>query len=179
MYDPTGSDQKYHYIYNDYNKSSHPCASPTCTYSPAIDETCTHDLFPCDSTHSPTRSRSAPTSALCSSASLLRHLTHPEKNDPPCNYNDGKSTALIDADGEAEIPSICDYDTLSTLIHANSPTTKLTPSRPNSKDHDKSFLVHYYGFRFYSPGQGRWLNRDPINEPGGAVGSGGVEGWGS
>ena len=26
--------------------------------------------------------------------------------------------------------------------------------------------VHYYGFRFYSPGQGRFLNRDPINEIG-------------
>ena len=27
--------------------------------------------------------------------------------------------------------------------------------------------VRYYGFRFYSPGQGRFLNRDPIEEAGG------------
>ena len=27
--------------------------------------------------------------------------------------------------------------------------------------------VRYYGFRFYSPGQGRFLNRDPIGELGG------------
>ena len=26
--------------------------------------------------------------------------------------------------------------------------------------------MSFYGFRFYSPGQGRFLNRDPINEPG-------------
>ena len=27
--------------------------------------------------------------------------------------------------------------------------------------------VHYYGYRYYSPDLGRWINRDPIRERGG------------
>ena len=31
----------------------------------------------------------------------------------------------------------------------------------------RTVQVPYYGFRYYSPGMGRWLNRDPIGERGG------------
>ncbi|MDZ4199870.1 MAG: RHS repeat-associated core domain-containing protein, partial [Kiritimatiellia bacterium] len=37
----------------------------------------------------------------------------------------------------------------------------------SSKYLDHETGVYYYGYRFYNPELGRWLNRDPIGEPGG------------
>lgn len=43
-------------------------------------------------------------------------------------------------------------------------------------------VIHYYGYRYYDPETGWWLNRDPIEERGGInlygfVGNDGVNGW--
>ena len=37
----------------------------------------------------------------------------------------------------------------------------------SSKEYDASTGLNYYGYRFYSPELGRWLNRDPIGKRGG------------
>ena len=37
----------------------------------------------------------------------------------------------------------------------------------STKELDGSTGLNYYGYRFYSPGLGRWINRDPIGERGG------------
>jgi RHS repeat-associated protein len=37
----------------------------------------------------------------------------------------------------------------------------------STKELDGSTGMNYYGYRFYSPGLGRWVNRDPIGERGG------------
>ena len=37
----------------------------------------------------------------------------------------------------------------------------------STKEYDLSTGLNYYGYRFYSPGLGRWVNRDPIGETGG------------
>jgi RHS repeat-associated protein len=37
----------------------------------------------------------------------------------------------------------------------------------STKEYDPSTGLNYYGYRFYSPGLGRWMNRDPIEEEGG------------
>lgn len=39
--------------------------------------------------------------------------------------------------------------------------------RFSSKYTDQETGLVYYGYRYYSPGMGRWLNRDPIGEWGG------------
>jgi len=45
------------------------------------------------------------------------------------------------------------------------------PVEPHQETFDTSTIivsgVRYYGFRYYAPGLGRWLNRDPILENGG------------
>jgi RHS repeat-associated protein len=38
----------------------------------------------------------------------------------------------------------------------------------SSKYWDGDTKLHYYGYRYYSPGMGRWANRDTIREKGGA-----------
>ncbi len=47
---------------------------------------------------------------------------------------------------------------------ANAAATPLSKS-PKTKAFEG--VVMYYGYRFYDPGTGRWLNRDPIEEEGG------------
>jgi RHS repeat-associated protein len=37
----------------------------------------------------------------------------------------------------------------------------------STKEYDSQTGLNYYGYRFYSPELGRWLNRDPIGEAGG------------
>ncbi len=41
------------------------------------------------------------------------------------------------------------------------------PFRFSTKAFDEQTGLAYYGYRFYSPGVGRWINRDPIGEAGG------------
>src|SRR5690606_20285317 len=36
-----------------------------------------------------------------------------------------------------------------------------------TKYYDDGSGLYYYGYRFYSPGLGKWINRDPIAESGG------------
>jgi len=58
----------------------------------------------------------------------------------------------------------------------------INPFRFSTKYWDGETELSYYGFRYYSPGMGRWLNRDPIEEAGGVnlygfVGNDGVNQW--
>ncbi|MCI5193369.1 MAG: RHS repeat-associated core domain-containing protein, partial [Candidatus Electrothrix sp. AU1_5] len=41
------------------------------------------------------------------------------------------------------------------------------PFRFSTKAFDEQTGLAYYGYRFYAPGVGRWINRDPIGEAGG------------
>ena len=41
------------------------------------------------------------------------------------------------------------------------------PYRFSTKEYHAASGLYDYGFRFYSPGLGRWINRDPISESGG------------
>jgi RHS repeat-associated protein len=52
-------------------------------------------------------------------------------------------------------------------LPANRPWADLLPFHYSSKLRDADSGFNYYGYRFYDPGSGRWLNRDPIGEEGG------------
>jgi len=58
----------------------------------------------------------------------------------------------------------------------------VNPFRFSTKYWDEESGLNYYGFRYYSPETGRWLNRDPIEEEGGLnlygfIGNGPVNAW--
>lgn len=65
-----------------------------------------------------------------------------------------------------DCPSAYDYDPHGKPSHDRGAPLPINPFRLSTKYHHAYSGLHYYGFRFYSPGQGRFLNRDPINEPG-------------
>jgi RHS repeat-associated protein len=52
-------------------------------------------------------------------------------------------------------------------LPASRPWADLLPFHYSSKLRDADSGFNYYGYRFYDPGAGRWLNRDPIEEEGG------------
>jgi RHS repeat-associated protein len=52
-------------------------------------------------------------------------------------------------------------------LPASRPWADLLPFHYSSKLRDVDSGFNYYGYRFYDPGAGRWLNRDPIGEEGG------------
>ncbi len=59
------------------------------------------------------------------------------------------------------------YDAFGQTLEAEGPRAGENPYRFSTKEvHAASGLVDY-GFRFYSPGLGRWMNRDPLEEEGG------------
>jgi len=41
------------------------------------------------------------------------------------------------------------------------------PMRFSTKPYDENTGLYFYGYRFYNPGIGRWMTRDPIGERGG------------
>lgn len=82
-----------------------------------------------------------------------------------------------------------DYDafgrelTQDTLIPSGdtSPPESL-PIKFSTKYHDEETGLAYYGYRYYNPEMGRWVNRDPIGEQGGInlygmVGNDAVNQW--
>ena len=43
----------------------------------------------------------------------------------------------------------------------------LNPFQFSTKYTDQETGLNYYGYRYYNPSTGRWINRDPIEEGGG------------
>lgn len=61
-----------------------------------------------------------------------------------------------------------EYDPYGNLVTTTPAWTKQNAFRFSSKFYDVETGLYYYGFRYYDSVHGRWLNRDPIGEEGGA-----------
>ena len=68
---------------------------------------------------------------------------------------------------EQNYPAVYEYNAFGETIRATGPAADINPFRFSTKYHDGETGLYYYGFRYYDPGQGRFLNRDPIEEQGG------------
>jgi RHS repeat-associated protein len=77
----------------------------------------------------------------------------------------GNVTALLAENGAAV--ARYQYSPFGETISATGVWTDLNPYRFSAKEQDAATGFYYYGFRFYDPSTGRWLNRDPIEEQGG------------
>ncbi|MCD4779257.1 MAG: hypothetical protein K8S27_01730, partial [Candidatus Omnitrophica bacterium] len=60
-----------------------------------------------------------------------------------------------------------EYDPYGNEIVASGTLASSNPYRFSTKYLDDEFNLYYYGYRYYDPETGRWLNRDPIEEEGG------------
>ncbi len=87
----------------------------------------------------------------------------------------GNVTALIDPTrtgttlSDGPIVAAYEYDPYGQLLRSESwtPEAKANPFRFSTKYRDEETGYYYYGYRYYDPSQGRFINRDPIAEAGG------------
>lgn len=86
----------------------------------------------------------------------------------------GNVTALIKgedagvAGSAGTVAARYEYGPFGNLLRISGDAVGLdNPFRFSTKLHDDYSDLLYYGYRFYNPSTGRWLNRDPIGEAGG------------
>jgi RHS repeat-associated protein len=94
-------------------------------------------------------------------------LARTDSNGPACYHSDGSGniTALIDAD--QYIAARYEYDPYGKLIGKWGRLADANRYRFSSKEYQPASGLYYYGYRFYEPNFGRWLNHDPLGEVGG------------
>jgi len=84
----------------------------------------------------------------------------------PSYDGNGNVTALTNAD-TGELSAAYEYDPYGNAVRINGTYAFENPIRFSSKYQDSETGLVYYGFRYYSPSMGRFLNRDPLLEDGG------------
>jgi RHS repeat-associated protein len=78
---------------------------------------------------------------------------------------DGKGNVTALTDSSQSVAATYTYDTFGNLMSKTGTLHQLTQF--STKNYDEKTGLSYYGYRFYSPVLGRWINRDPLGEAGG------------
>ena len=60
-----------------------------------------------------------------------------------------------------------EYSPFGETVVSTGPLAKANPFRFSTKWFDNDTGLGYWGYRWYSPGMGRWVSRDPVGEVGG------------
>lgn len=99
----------------------------------------------------------------------------------PAYDGNGNVMGLFDPDAD-DWAAEYEYGAFGEPLKAVGPLADANPFRFSTKYTDAETELVYYGFRYYVPEMGRWLNRDPIEEAGGLnlygfVGNDGVNEW--
>lgn len=85
-----------------------------------------------------------------------------------CQDRLGNITGLLKAAlYQYTLDSVIDYDPFGRELRASGRGADLVPFHYSSKFTDAESGLVYYGYRYYDPRNGRWLNRDPLGEDGG------------
>ncbi len=79
----------------------------------------------------------------------------------------GNVTALLNAVSGA-VEARYEYSPYGEILRTTGPLASNNPFRCSTKFWDEESGLVYYGYRYYSPWLGRWVNRDPIEEGGGS-----------
>ncbi|MCW5556150.1 MAG: RHS repeat-associated core domain-containing protein [Verrucomicrobiae bacterium] len=93
--------------------------------------------------------------------------------DQPANKHyfpgyDGNGNVVLLVNGDTgEEAARYEYGPFGETVRMTGPVAKANPFRFSTKFQDDETDLLYYGYRYYDPSTGRWLNRDPIEENGG------------
>lgn len=67
----------------------------------------------------------------------------------------------------AVLDAVFEYDSFGREVRSTGPASNTMAFRFSTKGTDVDTGLVYYGYRFYDPDRGRWLNRDSMGEAGG------------
>ncbi|MEO0454616.1 MAG: RHS repeat-associated core domain-containing protein, partial [Verrucomicrobiota bacterium] len=82
---------------------------------------------------------------------------------PGYDFN-GNVTCLIQSD--ETVVAEYEYSPFGKLLKTKGTYAETNPFTFSTKYYDSESKLNYYGFRYYSPELGRWINRDPIENVG-------------
>jgi len=84
----------------------------------------------------------------------------------PAYDGNGNVAALVSMSGGTNCATY-EYGPFGEGIRATGSMAKPSPFRFSTKYQDDETDLLYYGYRYYNPTAARWLNRDPLGQPGG------------
>ena len=84
----------------------------------------------------------------------------------PAFDGNGNVVALVNAADGTSLANY-EYGPFGEVIRSTGPMAKVNPFQFSTKYQDDESDLLYYGFRYYKPLTGTWLNQDPIEEQGG------------
>jgi RHS repeat-associated protein len=108
------------------------------------------------------------TTATGGVGALVRIVDHTGTADAvyfPTYDGSGNVSALVAADGS--LAAVYEYTAFGELQRAEGAYAAQNPFGFSTKFTDRESGLSYYGYRYYSPALGRFINRDPIAEQGG------------
>ena len=82
-------------------------------------------------------------------------------------HYDGSGNVVGMTDSSQNSVAEYGYDAYGNLLSSSGAQASNNNYRYSTKEYFGSIGLYNYGYRFYSPGFGRWINRDPIEEAGG------------
>lgn len=116
-------------------------------------------------------------------AMLQMHDHTSSKTYWPTYDGNGNVVTLVNA-GTGALAAVYEYDPFGNYLRAEvrDATVADNPWRFSTKYTDPETGLVYYGYRYYSPALGRFINRDPIGERGGInlygfAGNDAINGW--
>lgn len=77
----------------------------------------------------------------------------------------GNVVDMYSTDGTTSVANY-DYDPFGRITKASGDMAETNTFRFSTKQFEPGHKLYYYGHRFYSPGLGRWMSRDPIYDLG-------------
>jgi RHS repeat-associated protein len=96
------------------------------------------------------------------------HLPTPDSAAYAASFDgNGNVIGLVDLSTGATTATY-DYNAFGETVISDGPAADANPFRFSTKYTDNETALLYYGLRYFQPSIGRWLNRDPIEEDGGA-----------
>lgn len=97
---------------------------------------------------------------------ISEHSTNGLATHLPCFDGNGNVMALLKADSST-LSAKYEYAPFGEPLRVTGDAALLNPFRFSTKYTDDETGLLYYGYRYYSPAQGKWISRDPLGEEGG------------
>ena len=98
---------------------------------------------------------------------LLAVIDNPSSTMYYCQYDANGNLTQLMKSSDGSIAAHYEYDPFGNLNYSSGSYANQNPFKFSTKYHDDETGLVYYGYRYYSPDLGRWINRDPIEEEGG------------